>query len=234
VGQGGLSAYEGRIHSQNGEDGVIAEILERIGRHPAPSFVEFGAETGAQGNCALLAEAGWDGVFWELDPPRAGVLARRQAGNPKVRTGCEKVTAQNIDQLLERYGAARELDVLSIDIDGDDYWVWQALRARSPRLVVIEYNALLGAQARLVQPQGQVWTGSDYFGASAAALQALGSRKGYELVYTEMAGVNAFFVRRDLDWRSCVGERLLVRPVNYSLCGLHHPPDSSGRTYLEV
>jgi hypothetical protein len=125
-----------------------------------------------------------------------------------------------------------EPDVVSIDIDGGDYWVWQALEHR-PRVIVIEYNSALSPGERLVQPSDTgTWSGTAFFGASLGALTALGEQKGYRLVHCELAGVNAFFVRTDLTGDFLPADEVQHRGPNYLLTSYGHPADDTGREYL--
>ena len=225
-----LGASELRVFSQNGEDGVLAEIFRRIGA-PARFFVEFGVESGREGNCVYLADvAGWDGLFIEANPPKFRQLEQKYAACDGVCTSEAMVTPANVEELFHRGGVPAEPDIVSIDIDGGDYWVWEAIVNYRPRVVVAEYNSAIDARRRLVQPRERAgWDGTDFFGASVAALRALGESKGYRLVYTELAGVNTFFVREDLaDGRFPSADRVQLRAVpNYFLRGDHHPRSSS-------
>jgi len=114
------------------------------------------------------------------------------------------VTRENIDTLLADQGLSGDIGLLSIDIDGVDYWVWEAITAVSPAIVVIEYNARFGAERAVSVPYDAGFVRSKahhsmiYYGASLRALCLLGKRKGYALVGCNSAGNNAFFVRRDL------------------------------------
>lgn len=189
-----LRQAELKVFSQNGEDGVLQAILARIGEG-SRTFVEIGVQTGAECNAAFLASVlDWSGVFVESDARSFALLADRYADAHRVTTVHAHVTTDNVNEVLAV--APPEPDVLSIDIDGADYWVWDAITAITPRVVVIEYNAALPRTSRLVQPRDRdrPWDGTDRFGASLGALEALGRRKGYVLVHTELAGVNAFFV----------------------------------------
>jgi hypothetical protein len=120
----------------------------------------------------------------------------------------EFINAENINNLFKKYIVPFDLDLLSIDIDSNDFWVWKALDQKyKPRLVVIEYNATISPnKARSVKYDSKlVWDGgSDYFGASLMALYKLGLNKGYDLVYCDKSGVNSFFVRSDI-----LGEKLI-------------------------
>jgi hypothetical protein len=228
-----LAPHELRVFSQNGEDGVIEEILRRIGTRDR-AFVEFGVGSGIEGNCVFLASVlGWRGLFMEADPDLFARLDARYEGHRAVRTIRALVGPENVDALLADHGPSPEPDVLSIDVDGIDFWIWRALEASRPRVVVIEYNAHLGPDAELVQPLSPrvAWDGSDHFGSSLAALRGLAARKGYRLVHTDLAGVNAFFVRGDLAGPFGPEEAVPARAPNYFLAGEGHPPHTGDRTY---
>ena len=232
-----LTRFELRCFSQHGEDGVIAEILRRIGVR-RQFFVEFGAETGREGTCVFLADVlGWSGVFIEGDETSCAALDRKYTVSRRVRTANEVVTPTNVEPLFAALGVPTEPDVLSIDVDGQDYWIWDALQNYRPRLLVIEFNALLAAGKRLVQPRGydDPWDGTDYFGASLDALIALGERKGYRLVHCELGAINAFFVREELVAGLFPGLEQVPQPhePNYFMTGQHHPPDLTNRPYVD-
>jgi hypothetical protein len=130
-----------------------------------------------------------------------------------------------------------EPTLVSIDVDGGDYWIWEAIEAYTPRVLIIEYNSALDPDRRLVQPREKPgWDGTDYFGASLAAMVSLGERKGYRLVHTELSGVNAFFVRQDLaEDRFPAVEDVLVRGrPNYFQRGYGHPAHAGARRYLDL
>jgi hypothetical protein len=196
---GDLRNFEKRFSSQNGEDGVLEEVFRRVGTKNR-YFVEIGAETGAECNCARLAAEGWQGLFVEADPSFFAQLQQRFAGHAGVSCRQAVVTSANAEAILAEEGVPADLDLLSIDIDGNDYWVWAAIRAWRPRGVVIEYNASHAPPARWVMKEDPAyrWDGTTYYGASLASLAALARQKGYALVGTGSTGVNAFFVREDL------------------------------------
>ena len=221
-----LTAYELRVFSQNGEDGVLAEILRRIGAGER-NFAEFGVQDGSEGTTVFLAQVmGWSGAYLEADDGAYEALARRFSANPRVRTVHAAVEPGNVEALFAQAGVPEELDVLSIDVDGNDYWIWRALQRFRPRVVVIEYNGDLDPATPHVMPYtpGYEWDHSSGYGASLAALEALGEEKGYTLVHTELAGVNAFFVRSDLAGDLPSGAAVPRRSANHALMGLGHPP----------
>ena len=230
-----LTRFELQVFSQNGEDGVIAEILRRIGTG-GRSFVEFGVAGGVEANCVLLADVfGWHGLFIEGEPRLASQLTRKYAANASVTTRRAMVTPENIEALFAEAAVPPEPDVLSIDIDGADYYIWQAIEHYRARIVVIEYNSSIDLTRQLLQPiDAEAWDETAYYGASLAALEALGERKGYRLVHTELTGNNAFFVREDLATSFAAPSDVQRRASNFSLRGLSHVHDPHGRRYVDL
>lgn len=232
----GLAPYELGVYSQNGEDGVLAEIVRRIGPG-GREFVEFGVESGVEGNCVALADVlGWSGLFMETDDAHARALAAKYRGSPRVRTAQARITAENVDDLFARNGVSAEPDVLSVDVDGNDLWIWKALTHARPRVVVIEYNAALDHDRPLVQPYDPDWTwrGTDWYGASLGALELVAAEKGYALVHTDLTGVNAFFIRTDLMPHFDDIEAAPRRSPNFFGTGQGHPPDPDGGRYVDL
>ncbi len=220
-----LTAFELRVFSQNGEDGVLAEILRRTGV-AGGGFVEFGVHDGIEGNTVFLAQVlGWAGVYLEADAGAYAALERRWAGSERVRTVHAAVEPDTVEALFAAAGVPEEPDVLSIDVDGNDYWIWRALAGYRPRVVVIEYNGALDPRARRAMPYapGFRWDHTSGYGASLGALEDLGAQKGYRLVHTELTGVNAFFVREDLASGLPAGDAVPRRSANHALLGLGHP-----------
>jgi hypothetical protein len=134
------------------------------------------------------------------------------------------VTPETADSLFLDAGAPEEPDILSIDIDGNDIWVWDGVKRLRPRLLIIEYNSSLDHSKPVCQTYSPDagWNGTVGFGSSLAALDVLAGIKGYTLVHTDLAGVNAFYVRNDL--ASLVGVESPPRhATNYRLEGVTHP-----------
>lgn len=198
---GRLLRHGWKAWSQNDEDGIIAEIFARIGTTNR-QFLEFGVQTGLECNTLLLLHRGWRGAWIEANARDAFSIRDRfkaeiAAGTLKLREAM--VTVENFDTLVGDLMLPRDLDLLSIDIDGNDWHVWRALTVLKPRVVVIEYNAKFPPDLvwTVAYDPGRAWDGSDYFGASLAAHEALGRDKGYALVGCNITGSNAFFVRDD-------------------------------------
>ena len=195
---GRLLRHGYKMFSQNQEDGMIAEVFARIGAG-SRRFVEFGVQDGLECNSTFLLMQGWSGAWIEGSGADAG-RARTAFASYPVEVVNDFVTVENADALISRLAAGEELDLLSIDVDTIDYWLWKAIVSVRPRLVVIEYNASWPPFLRktVAHDPTMDWDGTNYSGASLGALEALGREKGYCLVGCSLAGVNAFFVRDDL------------------------------------
>jgi hypothetical protein len=197
-----LVRYGFKVYSQCDEDGIIHEIFKRIGTTNR-TFVEFGVGSGIECNSVKLLVEGWRGLW--LDGGEHHICQSRTRFKTFVEsrhlTALEAfITAENINSLIAQGGVSGEIDLLGIDIDHNDYWVWQAIDVVNPRVVVIEYNATMHPPLSLVVPYepDRIWDGSNFYGASLEALVRLGRNKGYQLVGCNFAGSNAFFVRHDL------------------------------------
>lgn len=186
-----LERHARRVYSQGGEDGVLLRLFEILG--PGQRyFVEFGAWDGVHlSNTAnLRLHHGWSGLLLEGSDRADGQLVKR-----------EIVTAENIEALFDRYHVPCDFDLMSIDIDGNDYWVWNALERYAPRVVIAEYNPFFqpGMSKTIAYDPEHVWDrdgASAYHGASLAAFEKLAEAKGYALAYTEPYYPNAIFVQR--------------------------------------
>lgn len=193
-----LTAQRFRLLSQNQEDGITLALLEDVGIS-SRTFVEIGSGLSG-GNAAFLArEFGWSGLMVDGDEGHMQQVARRF---PTVTAVGAWVTRENINELIASNGFAGEVDLFSLDIDGADYWVWEAMTACSPRIVILEYNSMFGPDRAVTVPYDPQFDRHDhhtmYYGASLMAWTCLAAKKGYRLVAVEPTGVNAFFLRADL------------------------------------
>ena len=199
-----LHAHEFKVASQWGEDGILRHLARRVpvGRK---LFVEFGVENYEEANTRfLLTDQNWSGLVLDGDAGNVEQIRRSRAywmHNLKAERAF--VTAENIDDVLRANGVEGEVGLLSVDVDGMDYWIWRATSAVSPAIVAIEYNHRYGPHDAVVVPYDPAFDRRAahhslcYYGASLAALCKLGDAKGYGLVGCGSAGLNAFFVRRD-------------------------------------
>lgn len=147
----------------------------------------------------MVLDYGWTGLLIEGDAAFVAAARERYAGRP-VTIHEDYVNTDNIVGIFRQHHVPVAPDLLSIDIDGNDYWLWLALAEYRPRIVVIEFNGTMPATRRWVMKYNpdHRWGGSTYFGASLASLATLGRDLGYALLGTDRNGVNAFFIRRDL------------------------------------
>lgn len=198
---------EFRAYSQNGEDGLLLFIFSKIGT-TNKTTIEFGVGDGSQCNSAnLILNFGWNGLFMEGNQTAVnrGLNYYKHKGINSLQFKNVFITAENINQLITDNGISGEIDLLNVDIDGNDYWVWQAINVVNPRVVVVEYNSSFGSEKSVSVPYApdfnrwQKHPSGWYHGASLSALTKLGNQKGYDLVACDSCGVNAFFVRKDIN-----------------------------------
>jgi hypothetical protein len=193
-----------KVFSQWDEDGIIQYLIHHVAI-ASRTFIEFGVENYEESNTRfLLLNDHWQGlvldacgddidyirsdrIHWQFD------LQARQAW----------ITRENIDGLLEPAGFGEDVGLLSIDVNGNDYWIWQAIESVRPRIVLVEYNSLLGLEPVAVPyredfDRTAAHYSNQYYGSSLTALYRLARSKGYILVGSNIWGHNAFFVRSDV------------------------------------
>jgi hypothetical protein len=200
-----LEEVEFQVFSQRGEDGIIQYIIDKV---PVPNkiFVEFGVENYTESNTRfLLMNNNWRGLV--MDGSAANV---RYIKNDFIYwkydiTAIEAfITTENINRLIADYTDEKDIGLLSVDIDGNDYWIWEKIEVINPRIVICEYNSAFGPHKKVSVPykadfyRGTAHYSDLYFGASLNAFCHLAELKGYDFIGTAGAGVNAFFVRKDL------------------------------------
>jgi hypothetical protein len=226
-----IRARRFRLRSQNEEDGIVLALLEAAGVS-GRRFVEIGSG-GSGGNSAVLAEdLGWAGLMVEAGERSAAAAANTFRHNPGVSVVNKAASSDNINSLIRQGGFGGEVDLLSIDVDSIDYWLFDALeipRVVSPRLIVCEYNALFGPTRAVTLPNAARprTAPKSYVGASLAALTQVAERKGYRLVLCEDYGINAFFLRNDLapEIPGCTAEQAF-RPLRRRRGGEEDPPET--------
>lgn len=196
---------EFKVFSQWGEDGLIQFLLRYVNIVNSV-FVEFGVENYLESNTRfLLINNNWSGLVIDGSPDNIAYIKSDPIyWQHNLKAHCAFVTKENINDLLKENGVVGEIGILSIDIDGNDYWIWDAIDVVSPAIVIIEYNARFGTDMSVTVPYDPDFVRSQkhhsmiYFGASIRAICSLAEQKGYAFVGCGSAGVNAFFVRRDL------------------------------------
>lgn len=202
-----LRDAEFSVYSQFGEDGIIQYLLTRVAIPPdSERFVECGVADYSECNTRfLLVHDNWEGLIIDSEPSHLRFLEGSELRwRHTIEARQEFVTRDNLPQILEDAGVGTDFGLLSIDLDGNDYWVWEGLTSFRPLMVVIEYNSLFGPMATVSVPYDPDFSRAAahpsylYWGASLAAFVHLGSAKGYRFVGSNSAGNNAFFVRDDV------------------------------------
>ena len=202
---GTLSEAEFCGFSQWGEDGIIDWLVSRIPELPK-TFVEFGVENYIESNTRLLLQMhNFKGLVLDASDNNVNSISSSGlAWRYNLSAKCDFINVSNINSLISLSGFEDDIGLLSIDLDGNDYWVWEAIVVVKPGIVVIEYNAVFGDLHHVTVPyradfqRTKAHYSNLYFGSSLLALISLGCKKGYTFIGTTSSGVNAFFVRNDL------------------------------------
>jgi hypothetical protein len=206
---------EFKVFSQNGEDGIIQFILSKV---PVENkvFVEFGIGSYTECNTKfLLKHDNWSGLV--IDGSDDYIQKLRDSSlywQHNLQSECSFITKDNINDIITSKGISGDIGILSVDIDGNDYWVWEAIDCISPRIIICEYNSLFGSHksvTSLYDPNfviDKAHFSGLYWGASIAAFDYLARKKGYSLVGSNTTGNNIFFVRNDV-----VGEIPIYTPA---------------------
>ncbi len=190
------------LHSQNGEDGLVLELIRAIG-NPHRKTIEMCCGDNGGNSGALIFELGWSGLLVDGDQERLDRLRDKHSHDPdRVKLEQAWITCENVNDLIRNGGVSGPVDLLSVDVDGVDYWLWQAIDACTPDIVIAEYNASFGPERSVTVPYAPDFARPTdfrlYYGASLTALERLGRTKGYRLIGVEPRGVNAFFLRDEL------------------------------------
>lgn len=191
-----LNTFERKITSQFGEDGIIEEIFKNIG-FASKVFLEFGGQNGPLSNTEyMMIKYNVKGIFIEADHESCCKLAKYMSKyDAKIIESFVDGEGNNtLENILQKNNIAFDIDMVSIDIDGNDYWILNSLDKLKPRLIICEYNSTIPSHIDIYQPykHGEWWS----FGSSIKSITRIAEQKGYTLVATTL--VNAFFVRNDL------------------------------------
>lgn len=231
-----LHDIEFKVFSQFGEDGIIDWLIERAAIPPhLHIFVEFGVQAYIEANTRFLIEnRNWRGLVMDGDPALGENLEKdHRSYRYDLAAKSTFITRENINNLLAEAGFAGEIGLLSIDVDGNDYWIWEAMEAVRPILCICEYNAVFGDLHPVSIPYdatfqcGRSHPSRLYFGASIAAFRSLAARKGYKFLGTTMVGNDAFFIREDYASRlDGALTNIVAMPSRFHTTG--GPSDQSG------
>jgi hypothetical protein len=200
-----IHANEFKVFSQNGEDGIIQFLLSKVPIE-RKLFVEFGIGSYSECNTRfLLRQNNWSGLV--IDGSAEYIQQLRQDPlywQHNLKSECAFITKDNINQIISGNNFTGDIGILSVDVDGNDYWIWEAIDCIQPRIVICEYNSLFGAERNVTAIYDPKFVISEahfsglYWGASIGGFNYLANQKGYSLVGSNTIGNNIFFVRNDV------------------------------------
>jgi len=197
-----LGAIEFSVFSQWGEDGILAWLVAQLDKIPH-SFIEFGVANYQESNTRyLLQSQNWQGLVLDGSAENiAQIIEKEYFWRHQLIAKAAFIDCNNINKLISDNGFNNSVGILSIDVDGNDYWIWEAIDVINPVILVCEYNAVFGDLHALTIPykpdfdRARIHHSCLYFGASIQALINLGKEKNYTFVGSNSTGCNAFFVK---------------------------------------
>lgn len=199
-----INEVEFKVYSQWGDDGIIDWLVNNI-EIESKSFIEFGVENYSESNTRFLLEhKNWTGLI--LDSSEENIKEITNSNDYwkyDLKALYAFVNISNINNLITSWTKNIDLGLLHIDIDGNDYWVWEVINCVEPIILILEYNALFGSDRYITVPYDENFDRTKahfsnlYFGASLPALHKLSEEKGYSFIGCNLAGNNAYFIRND-------------------------------------
>lgn len=200
----GFKDIEFSVFSQWGDDGIIQYLIRKIDI-PVKTFIEFGVENYKESNTRfLLINDNWSGLVIDSSEKNINSIKNDSVSwKYDLKAINAFIDAENINNLISSAGFSGEIGILSIDIDGNDYWIWKAIKTINPIIVIIEFNSVFGAERTITVPYKKDFFRTRehfsnlYFGASLPALYHLAEEKGYYFIGCDSHGVNAYFIRKD-------------------------------------
>lgn len=199
-----LGEVEFKVFSQFGDDGIIQWLVQNL-EVPHKTFVEFGVEDYHESNTRfLMMNDNWAGFVMDgLERNVSRIRRSPYFWRYSLKAKSAFITRENINSLLLESEFDPEIGILHVDLDGVDYWIWDAINVIKPVVVILEYNSVFGDDRAITIPYDAAFSRSRahfsrlYWGASLPALRLLCSRKGYDYIGSNSAGNNAYFVRTD-------------------------------------
>jgi len=229
-----LSLFEKKVFSQNGEDGIIMKLVELIynGNNNNKFYVEFGVENGMECNTRILREHyNWNGL--QMDGNNE---------NDKFNLRKEFITKENVLELFKKYNVPHNINVLSVDIDFNDFYCLKEILVNYQcDIIICEYNAthLEYEDKIVIYNKNERWDGSNYFGVSLLSLYKLAKKYNYSIIYCNANGVNCFFIHNDLiknknlQFKNIGDITKIYKPAGYG-CGPNggHKQDPYNRQFI--
>ncbi len=199
-----LSDVEFKVFSQWGDDGIIQWLIRNLDIQNK-IFVEFGVGNYRESNTRfLMMNNNWSGLVMDSSKRNvAQIVNSEYFWKYTLLALAAFIDVDNINSLLSSTGLDKDVGLLHIDLDGNDYWVWREINNISPTIVILEYNSLFGIDRSITVPYDSLFQRTRehysnlYFGASLRALCQLSAEKGYSFIGCNSAGNNAYFVRND-------------------------------------
>ena len=199
-----LEEVEFKVFSQWGDDGIIQWLVNNTDI-PNKTFIEFGVENYRESNTRfLMMNDNWAGLVMDGSEKNVTqIINSEYFWKYNLSTKAVFIDTDNINDLLLSSGLGKEIGILSIDLDGNDYWIWKKINAVSPVILILEFNSVFGVKRSITVPYDKTFTRTNahfsnlYWGASIRALQKLSADKGYAFVGCSSAGNNAYFIRKD-------------------------------------
>ena len=200
-----IKKKEFKVFSQWGEDGIIDYLISNLDIENK-TFIEFGVENYSEANTKfLLLNRNWSGFVIDSSYENVQNIKKNELyWKYSLTAKSEFITKENVNSVLGESNFDKNLGLLSIDVDGNDYWIWEQIKDIDPSIVVIEYNSRFGKEKSYVVPYEKNFQrlkkhySGIYYGASLKALIKLAIKKGYSFITCNSAGNNAFFVKKDL------------------------------------
>ena len=213
-----LSEVEFQVYSQWGEDGIIDWLVSKFPQIPK-NFLEIGTQDYKESNTRfLLINRNWDGFLIEGNKDDIkNIKSQRVYWKHNLKVRNEFITKDNINDVVQRFNVPKNLGLLSLDIDGVDYWVLKELSALKPSIIICEYNSLFGEKKSITVPYKKNFIRSKehysnlYYGASIRSFIDIMKTKNYSFIGTNSAGNNAFFVKKNL--RNAVSKIILYKKI---------------------
>ena len=200
-----INDCEFKAFSQFGDDGIIQYLINKIEiTNDFENFIEFGVENYNESNTKfLLLNNNWNGLIFDGSTHNIKIIKNSYYyWKHAIEAHQHFVDKENINEFIKKNNSSKNIGILSIDIDGNDYWIWDSIYAVDPIIVIIEYNSLFGEKYSLTVPYDKNFVrenkhySNKYYGASIKALKQLGNKKGYDFLFTNSARNNAYFIKR--------------------------------------
>lgn len=201
-----IKVTEFKVFSQFGDDGIIQYLVNTLKlRHELQNFIEFGVNDYWESNTRfLLINNNWRGLVMDCSKANIDYIKHDKIyWMHDLTAKCEFVNKDNINNIFKREGYLGDVGLLSLDIDGNDYWVWESIKVIRPIIVILEFNSVFGMKKAVTIPYQPDFYRTDahfsnlYWGASLKALYELSKRKGYTFLGSNSAGNNSYFIRND-------------------------------------